>query len=211
MIHESLYDEFVERLGGYIKKLRVGDGMDPKTHVGPCVSKVQQERVQNHIRIGADEDGARIVAQAPIPTDDKLKSGYYVHPTLFAGVKPSMRIAQEEIFGPVVTATSFKGEEEAIDIANSSRYGLTAILFTRDMEKGLRVSRELDVGMVFLNNYRRNVLGLPFGGVKESGFGREHCIETLDEWSNAKFIQFPSGKRGAKVGMWRAVNEICGL
>jgi len=187
----------------------VGDGMDPETHVGPCVSKAQQERVQNYIRIGTEEDGARIVAQAPIPTADKLKSGYYVHPTLFAGVTHTMRIAQEEMFGPVVTATSFKSEEEAIDIANSSRYGLTAVIFTRDMGRGLRVGRELEAGMVFLNNYRRDILGLPFGGVKESGFGREHCIETLDEWCNVKFMQFPSGKRDAKIPMWRAIDEIC--
>jgi acyl-CoA reductase-like NAD-dependent aldehyde dehydrogenase len=209
LIHGSVYDKFVERLGGYIKKLRVGDGMDPQTHIGPCISKVQQERVQKYLRIGVEEDGAQIVAQAPVPTSGKLKSGYYIQPTLFANVTPNMRIAQEEMFGPIVTATSFKDEEEAISIANSSAYGLTAVVFTRDMEKALRVGRELEAGMVYLNNYRRNLLGLPFGGIKESGFGREHCIETLGEWSNTKFMQFPSGKRGAKVEMWRAVNDVC--
>lgn len=119
-----------------------------------------------------------------------------------------MRIAQEEIFGPIVTCTSFSTEEEALSIANESPYGLTAAIYTGDMEKGLRVAKMIQTGLVFLNNYRRNVLGLPFGGVKDSGFGREHCLETLNEWSTSKFVQFPSGKGGRMS--CRGVNEIMG-
>jgi acyl-CoA reductase-like NAD-dependent aldehyde dehydrogenase len=146
LIHQSLYDEFVLRLGAAVKKLVVGNGVDKSTHVGPCVSKIQQQKVLNYIRIG-EKEGAVIAAQAPLSTDPACKDGFFVPPTLFKNVTRDMTIAKEEIFGPVVTATSFSTEEEALSIANSSEYGLTAGVFTKDSERGLRVARKLDVGM----------------------------------------------------------------
>jgi acyl-CoA reductase-like NAD-dependent aldehyde dehydrogenase len=146
LIHISLYEVFVSRLGAAVKKLVVGNGMDKSTHVGPCVSKIQQQKVLNYIRIGENE-GAVIAAQAPLSTDPACKDGFFVPPTLFKDVTRDMTIAKEEIFGPVVTAIPFFTEEGALSIANSSEYGLTAAVFTKDSERGLRVARKLDVGM----------------------------------------------------------------
>ena len=129
-------------------------------------------------------------------------------PDAVADVARTMTIVRGEIFGPVVTCTSFDSEAEALEIANESAYGLVAAVYTRDMEKGLRVSRLVQTGMVFLNNYQRAVLGLPFGGVKDSVYGREHCAETLNEWSTAKFVQMPSGI-GQRVS-WRGADDVFG-
>lgn len=146
LVHSSVHDEFVNRLGAAVKKLVVGNGMDPATHVGPVVSKPQQLKVLEYIRIGKEE-GAEIVAQAPLPKDPACKDGFFVPPTLFKGVTRDMRIAQEEMFGPIVTVTSFETEDEAVAIANESAYGLTASIWTRDIGRSNRVARKVDVGM----------------------------------------------------------------
>jgi acyl-CoA reductase-like NAD-dependent aldehyde dehydrogenase len=137
-----------------------------------------------------------------------LANGFYVAPTLFTGVTRDMRIAREEMFGPIVTVTAFDTQAEAISIANESEYGLVCGVYTKDTERGFRVAREIDVGVVFLNNYHRLFLGTPFGGAKHSGYGREHCIETLQEFGRAKSIRFPSGL--GKVPTWRGVTDIFG-
>ncbi len=129
-------------------------------------------------------------------------------PTLFTGVTREMRIAIEEIFGPVVTVTVFDTEEEAVSIANQSEYGLMCGLYSRDAERAFRTARKIDAGMVLVNNYFRGILGTPFGGVKHSGYGREHSIETLKEFSTAKMIRFPSG--AGAIPSWRGVNDIFG-
>lgn len=204
IVQEGLYDKFVSQFAGAVKKLRTGNGMDEATHVGPCVTAAQQKRVLGYIEMGKKE-GARVVAQAPLPSGSECKDGFFVPPTLFADVTPSMTIAQEEIFGPVVTVGKFRTEDEAVSVANGVAYGLVASVFTRDMERGLRVCRRLHAGMILFNNYQRNVLGLPFGGVKDSGYGREHTIDTLEEWSRKKFIQMPSGR--GPIMSWRGVRD----
>ena len=204
IVQELLYDKFVAQLAQAVKKLRSGNGMDKATHVGPCVTQAQQKRVLNYIETGKKE-GARLVVQAPLPSDPECREGFFVAPTLFADVTPSMTIAQDEIFGPVVTIGKFHTEDEAVSVANSVAYGLVASVFTGDMERGLRVCRRLQAGMVLFNNYQRNVLGLPFGGVKDSGYGREHSIGTLEEWTRKKFIQMPSGR--GQIMSWRAVGD----
>jgi acyl-CoA reductase-like NAD-dependent aldehyde dehydrogenase len=205
IVQKGVYEEFVTKLSAAVIRLKAGNGMNKDTHVGPCVSSQQRDRVLDFIRIG-QEEGAEIAAQADLPSDPECKDGYFVKPTLFKGVKPEMVIAQEEIFGPVVTVTSFETEEEAVKISNSVKYGLVGSIFSKDMDKAFRVSRRLQVGMVMLNNYDRNVLGLPFGGVKDSGYGREHTIDTLEEWTRKKFVQMPSGRGSGP--MWRAI-ESC--
>lgn len=139
LVHSSIHDKFVERLASMIEKLVVGNGMDSKTHVGPCVSKVQQEKVLKYIEIGKEE-GAEIVVQAKLPSDEKCEEGYFVPPTLFKGVKKGMRILREEMFGPVVTVMKFEDEKEAIEIVNDTPYGLTCGVYSRDSEKYLRVA-----------------------------------------------------------------------
>ncbi len=207
LAQRGIHDVFVERLAAGVRKLKVGSGDDPATHVGPVVTRAQQRRVIDYIRIGQDE-GAAIAAQADLPDDPGLAHGFYVPPTLLTGVARGMRIAREEMFGPVVTVTAFDTEEEAISIANDSEYGLVAGVYTNDMERGLRAARAIDAGVIFLNNYHRMFLGTPFGGAKQSGYGREHCIQTLHEFGRAKSIRFPSGL--GKPPTWRGVTDIFG-
>jgi len=207
LVQRGLHDTFVARLAAGVRALKVGDGADSATHVGPSVSKAQQARVLEYIRVG-QEEGARIEAQASLPDDPRLANGCYVPPTLFTGVTHDMRIAREEIFGPVVTVIVFDTEDEAVSIANESDYGLMCGIYTRDQERAFRVARRIDTGMVLVNNYFRGVLGTPFGGVKGSGFGREHAIETLREFATPKMIRFPSGT--GTLPSWRAVKDIFG-
>lgn len=207
IVQDGIYDRFVAKLSAGVLKLRTGSGLDNDTHVGPCVSKPQQQKVLGYIKLG-QEEGAEIAAQAELPRDPACASGFFVPPTLFKNVKRTMRIAQEEMFGPVATVMRFTTEDEAISVTNESPYGLVAAVYTESMTRGLRCVRRVDVGMAFLNNYNRRFLGTPFGGVKHSGHGREHCIETLYEWTTAKNIRMPSGL--GKHPVWKAVVAIFG-
>jgi acyl-CoA reductase-like NAD-dependent aldehyde dehydrogenase len=205
LVQDGIYDRFVEQLASAVEKLKVGRGTDPATHVGPVVSRRQQERVLNYIQVGIDE-GATLAAQAPIPDDPELANGFWVAPTLFTNVARDMRIATEEMFGPIVTVTRFHDEDEAVSIVNESEYGLTSAIYTADSSRSFRVARRIDVGMVFLNHYFRSSQGTPFGGTKHSGYGREHAIETLREYSYTKIVRFPSGL--GPIPSWRAIGEI---
>jgi acyl-CoA reductase-like NAD-dependent aldehyde dehydrogenase len=205
LVQDGLYDAFVSQLAEAVGKLKVGRGTDPGVHVGPVVTQAQQKRVLNYIQIGLGE-GAKLAAQAALPADPELSNGFWVPPTLFADVTRGMRIVREEIFGPVVTVTRFTDEDEAVSIVNESDYGLTTAIYTGDTTRGFRVARRIDVGMVFVNNYFRGVIGTPFGGTKYSGYGREHAIETLREFTYTKMVRFPSGL--GTIPSWRAVADI---
>ena len=207
LVQAGVYDTFAARLTEAVGQLRVGRGTDPAIHVGPVVTEAQQQRVLNYIQIGIDE-GATLAAQAALPADPELKDGFWVPPTLFTDVTRDMRIAGEEIFGPVVTVTSFSDEDEAVSIVNESEYGLTTAVYSADTTRAFRVARRVDAGMVFINNYFRGVLGTPFGGTKHSGYGREHAIETLREFGYTKMVRFPSGL--GTIPSWRAVDDIFG-
>jgi acyl-CoA reductase-like NAD-dependent aldehyde dehydrogenase len=207
LVQRGIHDIFMERLSAGVRALKTGNGADPATHVGPCVTKMQQQRVLDYIRIGVEE-GATIVAEGTLPDDPELANGFYVAPTLFDGVTRTMRIAQEEIFGPVVVVLTFDTEEEALAVANESEYGLMSSVYTGDGERLFRVARGIEAGMVLANNYFRGAVGVPFGGIKHSGYGREHAIETLREFTYAKLIRYPSGT--GHVPSWRAVNDIFG-
>lgn len=206
LVHESVHDAFVARLAKAVQRLIVGDGAVPTTHVGPLVSAAQRDKVLRYIELGVAE-GAKIIAQAPLPTEARLNNGYFVAPTLFVNVKSDMRIAQEEIFGPVACVIPFVSEDEAVEIANGTDFGLVAAVYSRDSEIANRVARRLEAGIVFINNYRRGLLGTPFGGVKASGYGREHSAQTLTEYSYLKALRIPSGKNGP-VPQWRAVGDV---
>jgi acyl-CoA reductase-like NAD-dependent aldehyde dehydrogenase len=205
LVQRGIADAFTNRLAQGVNALKAGAGNDPTTQVGPVVTKVQQSKVLEYIEIGKRE-GAKVVAEGRLPSDPALAQGFFVAPTLLADVQPTARVAQEEIFGPVVTVTTFDSEEDAIEIANSSEYGLFAGIYTRDSERGLRLARRIDVGVVLINNYFRGLLGLPFGGTKHSGYGREHTIETLSHFGYRKLIRFPSGT--GTWPQWRAVSAI---
>jgi acyl-CoA reductase-like NAD-dependent aldehyde dehydrogenase len=192
LVHASRYEEVVSRYGAAVRGLRVGRGSGASTQVGPVVSASHRDRVIDYINLGVAE-GAAIAAQAPIPDDPALAGGYYVPPTLFTDVTPDMRVAREEIFGPVVCVMSFEDEEEAIRIANGTDFGLVAAVFTRDSERQIRVGRAIRAGVVFVNSYSRALLGTPFGGSRLSGYGREGAHQTLAEYGHTKGLRLPSG------------------
>jgi 5-carboxymethyl-2-hydroxymuconic-semialdehyde dehydrogenase len=170
LIEESLYDRFVEAVAQRTARIRVGDPSNPQTELGPLIHSEHWARVHGYIELGQQE-GARLVVGGARPSD--LPEGNYQQATLFADVDPKMRIFQEEIFGPVVVATPFKDEVEAIRLANNVRYGLAAYVWTRDIGRAHRIGQGIDAGMVWLNSQNVRDLRTPFGGVKDSGIGRE--------------------------------------
>jgi len=205
LVHADVHDEVVRRLAAAVNRLKVGNGADAGTHVGPLVTAAQQQRVLDYLDIGVRE-GATIAAQAALPTEPDLAEGYYVAPTLITGVTEHMRIAKEEIFGPVVCVIPFRDEAEAVRIANGTEFGLVAGVFTGDSERAMRFSRELRVGIVFVNHYNRQFTGTPFGGVGASGYGREHALETLQEYSYARSLRLPSGR--GTIPQWAPSLEV---
>jgi betaine-aldehyde dehydrogenase len=207
LVHDTIYAEFTERLSTAVSRLRVGAGNDPATEVGPLVTRAQQQRVLNYLDIGVAE-GARIAAQAPLPQDPTLKDGFFVPPTVMTDVTPEMRVATEEIFGPVVTVIPFPDEDDAVRIANGTPFGLVGAVYTQDVDRSLRVSRRLRAGVVFVNNYLRVAVGTGFGGVGHSGFGREHAPETLAEYGYSKTIRLATNRD--ELPYWSAAARVLG-
>jgi acyl-CoA reductase-like NAD-dependent aldehyde dehydrogenase len=205
LLQDSIFESFAAKFTAAVQRLKVGDGADPATDVGPLVTRAQQQRVLNYLDIGVTE-GARIAAQAPLPDDPRLAGGFYVAPTVFTDVTPDMRVAKEEIFGPVVTLIPFADEDEAIRIANGTQFGLVAGVFTESADRALRVSRQIRAGAVFVNNYVRVTVGSGFGGVGHSGFGREHAQETLAEYGYSKTIRL-AGRRD-ELPRWTAAARV---
>lgn len=205
LIHRSLYDNIAARLSEVVPKLVVGNPMNLETHVGPLVTAAQKEKVCNYIEIGKKE-GAHIAAEAPLPEDLDLAEGFFVKPTLFVDVTPDMRIAKEEIFGPVTVLIPFDTYEEAIEIANGTDFGLVAGVYSRNFETCWKASREIEAGIVFANNYHRNFLGTAFGGCKNSGYGREHTLETIKEFGKTKTVRIPTGI--GEIPEWFAVTDV---
>ena len=183
LVEASLYDEFVSRFAEYAKQLRVGDPLDAETQIGSLISTAHRDRVHGFVERGVAE-GAEIVAGGELP-DGK---GAFYTPTVLAKVDNSMEVAQEEIFGPVVTVIPFEDEKDAIRIANDVRYGLFATVWTGDPARGHRVAAKIDSGMVGINMPFTAFPGIPFGGYKQSGFGRELSIETLDLYLETKGV-----------------------
>lgn len=181
---ESRYQEIVDAVADMAASLVVGDPLDPRTDVGPLVSERQRERVLEYIGIGTAE-GAKCVAGGGIPTH--LPRGWYVEPTVFADVDNSYRIAQEEIFGPVVTVISYRDEADAVRIANDSQFGLAGTVWSADSARAADVARAVQTGSIGVNGYQLDVRA-PFGGVKDSGLGRELGPEGLDAYVALKSI-----------------------
>ena len=183
LVEEAVYDEFVSRFADYAKQIRVGDPLDPETQVGSLISTAHRDRVHAYVERGR-EAGAEIVAGGEQP-DGK---GAFYPPTVLAKVDNAMVVAQEEIFGPVVAAIPFADEKDAIRIANDVRYGLFATVWTGDAARGHRIARAIKSGMVGINTPYTAFPGIPFGGYKQSGFGRELSIETLELYLETKGV-----------------------
>ncbi|GAA1845878.1 aldehyde dehydrogenase family protein [Pseudonocardia ailaonensis] len=205
LVQEGVHDEFVSRVGDAVRRLRVGPGLDDGSHVGPMVTAAHRDKVQAGIAQALAE-GARCVAEAPVPSDPALAGGYWVAPTLFAGVTPDMAIARDELFGPVTAVLPFATEDEAVALANDTPYGLLAAVYTGDHPRARRMARRIDAGVVLLNNFNRALLGTPFGGFKDSGYGREHSIESLLEFTRVKNIREPSGI--GEIPEWPVLKDV---
>ncbi|MGH8992430.1 MAG: aldehyde dehydrogenase family protein [Acidimicrobiia bacterium] len=205
LVEEPVHDEFARRLAAAVERLRVGDGRHPDTHVGPLITRSQRDRVLAFIDQAVAE-GATVAARAALPDDPALAGGYWVAPILFTGVTPDMTIAREEVFGPVTALLPFSGEDHAVALANDTPYGLVAAVYTSDHSRARRVARRLDAGVVMINNYNRALLGTPFGGFGDSGYGREHAIESLLEFTRTKNIREPSGL--GKIPDWDALDDV---
>jgi len=194
LVHSSLYDEFADRFVDAASSLVVGDPLEMSTDIGPLVDARQQERVEHYARRGVEE-GAKLLFEGTIPDDSSFATGFFVAPRVLGEVTSEMTVAQDEIFGPVACLMRFETDDEAVEIANGTEYGLTAAICTRDEVRAARLAERLEVGMVFVNNYtRRTFIGSPFGGVKGSGYGREYGPETLHEFVRAKNVRFVSGR-----------------
>src|SRR4051812_37339113 len=186
-VEHKVYDEFVGRVAEFGKKLQVGNGLDPNTQIGPLVSKDQLERVSGYLSIGQKE-GAKALAGGARLTEGALSKGYFVQPTVFANVQDNMRIAQEEIFGPVISAISFKDSDELIKRANATTFGLGSGVWTTNVSKAHQVAKALRAGSVWVNCYQAMDPAVPFGGYKMSGYGRESGKQHVEEYLNVKAV-----------------------
>jgi aldehyde dehydrogenase (NAD+)/betaine-aldehyde dehydrogenase len=184
LVERPLYDDFVARFSEAAAGLRLGDPLDPETQVGSLISTEHRDRVNGYVEAGREE-GAEVVTGGELPADGK---GAFYPPTVLAQVDNSMRVAQEEIFGPVVTVIPFEDEKDATRIANDVRYGLMATVWTGDPARGHRLARRIKAGTVGINMPFTAFPGIPFGGYKQSGFGRELGLETLDAYLETKSV-----------------------
>lgn len=182
-VERSIHDAFVERFAAATRKLRIGDPLDEATDIGAVISEVHLRKVLAYIDLAKDEGGTIIAGGNRVD-----RQGYFVEPTIVTGLGCDCRVLQEEIFGPVVTITPFDGEEEAVRFANSTPYGLSATVWTRDLSRAHRVAAALDSGTVWINCWLLRDLRVPFGGMKESGVGREGGFESLTFFTEAKNV-----------------------
>lgn len=186
-VHADIYDEVLARLPKYASRFKPGLPTDPATTMGCLVNKAQYERVLGYIE-SAKSDGARLVYGGKRPSDPALADGYFLEPTVFADVTMDMRIAREEIFGPVLSVIKWSDEVEAMRQVNQVEYGLTFSVFTRDLVKAHRMVAKAQAGFCWINDVSRHVLGSAFGGYKQSGIGREECLEELLEYTQEKNV-----------------------
>ncbi len=198
LVEDPIYDSFVSKLVERAKTLHIGNAIDFQTEFGPVISRQHRDQLLAFIERG-EKEGATLLCGGKVPDldDDSIAQGFYIEPTVFTDVDNAMTIAQEEAFGPILSVIRFKTEEQAVAIANDSKYGLAAMVWSKDMDKANRIARRLRCGTVWINTYGNFANETPFGGYKQSGFGRELGKEGLLEFTNSKHVcidQTPGGK-----------------
>src|SRR5213078_2065371 len=200
--HKKIYDQFVEKLAKRASKLRVGNGLDEKTDMGPNISESQVKTVAKYVKIGKDE-GAKVMTGGAALTDGAFAKGYFHQPTVFADVKPGMRIAQEEIFGPVTAVMKCESVEEAIAIGNGVKYGLSSSIYTRDINKAFAAMRDMYTGIFYVNAPTIGAeVHLPFGGTKQTGNGHREAgvagIDVFSEWKSI-YVDYSGALQRAQI------------
>ena len=194
IVHETIYEEFVEKLGRRAAAIRIGDPSDPTTQLGPVISQKQRDRVLAYAGYGRSEN-ARLVHGGEAAIVPGLEGGYFVQPTVFADVRSEMRIFQEEVFGPFTVVTPFKDEAQALSLANDSPFGLAAAVRTDDVSRAHRMAAKFKAGIVWINDHHRLDPASPWGGVGDSGIGREFGTESFDDHFQTKSIMLPTEKK----------------
>lgn len=189
LVQQSIHDRFVEKLVAFIRDVKLGDPKDPATQIGPIATRPQFEKIMGYIEIAKNE-GAKCVHGGRSRPD--LGAGQFVEPTIFTGVRNDMRIAQEEVFGPVLAVIPFQDEADAIRIGNDTVFGLAAAVWTKDLKRAMLMTDKLKAGTVWVNNYRATSFTSPFGGYKESGIGRESGADTIREYLDTKCVWMSS-------------------
>lgn len=191
-VQDGIRDAFMERLTERTKKIVIGDPLDPDTQMGPLINRTQHEKVTGYIEIGRAE-GATLHCGGGVPRLQGLEGGFFVEPTIFTDVRDGMRIAREEIFGPVMSVLGFTNEDEVVARANDTEFGLSAGVFTRDLPRAHRVVRDLQAGTCWINHYNLAPAEVPFGGYKQSGIGRENALAALGHYSQLKSVYVETG------------------
>ncbi|MFK4824127.1 betaine-aldehyde dehydrogenase [Paenochrobactrum sp. BZR 588] len=191
-VHKNIHDKFVSRLIERTSKIKIGDPLDETTQMGPLVSRAQLDRVLSFIEQGRAE-GAKLVHGGDVANVTGFENGFFIQPTIFTDVQDNMTIAQEEIFGPVMSILSFEDEEDVITRANASEFGLAAGVFTQNLARGHRVIGKLKAGTCWINAYNLTPVEVPFGGYKNSGIGRENGLAALEHYSQIKTVYVEAG------------------
>jgi acyl-CoA reductase-like NAD-dependent aldehyde dehydrogenase len=192
LLHDSIHDEFLKRLLDMASQAQMGDPMSADTQVGPITTEPQYHKILDYIEIAKKEGAVCVLGGGSAPAPDG-NMGLFIQPTIFSDVTNDMRIAQEEVFGPVLSVLRFSDEEQAIEIANDVKYGLAAGVWTQNLRRAIDVSERLEAGTVWVNTYRSTSYTTPFGGYKASGLGRENGIEAIKEYLQTKSIWLSSG------------------
>jgi aldehyde dehydrogenase (NAD+) len=202
ILHDTIHDKFMDMLVARTKKLRLGDGLLPGVDVGPCVNEGQQKTVQSYVEIGLEE-GATLAAGGEVPSDAKLKNGWFYKPTIFTDVKPTFRIAQEEIFGPVLSVIRVKSLEEGIRVMNDTIYGLSSSVYTTNVNSAYTAIRDIKAGITYINAPTIGAEAhMPFGGVKQTGNGHREggwtVYDFFSEWKTV-YVDYSGGLQRAQI------------
>jgi aldehyde dehydrogenase (NAD+) len=202
LLQESLHDQFVDKLLKLAKTARMGDPMSYDTQVGPVTTQPQYEKVLSYIDI-AKKEGAELLMGGGPAQRPECGSGWFVEPTIFGAVNNRMRIAQEEVFGPVLSVLKFHDEDEAVAVANDVRFGLGSGVWTSDIGRAIRMAERIQAGTVWVNTYRAVSFMSPFGGYKDSGVGRENGMDAVREYLQVKSVWINSGAATANPFVMR--------